>query len=299
MYRVASSFLLLALSVASAAAVDVTVCGQIVPAGQTGVLVADLDCSAMPAGANAIVLERKASLDLQGHTLIGPAWDNGAQGAAVRCLFGEPRCVETPTGLRCKGPNGACRVFSSTTTPGTITGPGAAIGSQAHLAIENLILTAAAVGAFTEFDGKLVARDVSVTGAGGYGLSSGKGITLTNVTSSGNRIGVFGYTGKSLVRGTNVIANGNTLGGIVSNGSVKLRGVTATGNGSGDPIPGGGVSAPRVTLIDATVTGNIQGGEPMDIAATRRPQLRNVVCGHSAVFPGDPATPTLGVCTDD
>jgi hypothetical protein len=50
----------------SAAAVDVTACGQTIGRREVGVLVADLDCSASPFG---VRLLRHATLDLNGHSI--------------------------------------------------------------------------------------------------------------------------------------------------------------------------------------------------------------------------------------
>src|SRR5262245_2006779 len=73
-----------------AALVPVTACGQSV-AGR-GVLVADLDCSAF--AAPAIVLEKNATLYLQGFTLL--AADGGVSCAGLRCNIVGPGTIRRP-----------------------------------------------------------------------------------------------------------------------------------------------------------------------------------------------------------
>src|SRR5262245_38459378 len=91
MGRLAPSFVLFVLAATRAAAVDVTTCGQVIPPHEAGVLVADLDCSGQPAGSDGVVLGNQSSLDLQGHSLVGPPHDMGP-GSAVRCSFGAIEC---------------------------------------------------------------------------------------------------------------------------------------------------------------------------------------------------------------
>ena len=102
--RAAYLALSLVVSFASAAsAIEVTGCGQEVPAGQVGVLTADLDCgSSATAGSYGVELEANATLDLQGHTITGSQW-------AIYC-----------------SERGTCHVTSTTDT-GTVTGAEAGI----------------------------------------------------------------------------------------------------------------------------------------------------------------------------
>jgi hypothetical protein len=59
-YFVAAMALSTIMVASPSSAVDVTVCGQEIPAGEVGVLTADLDCSGM-AGSNAVQLGVGAS----------------------------------------------------------------------------------------------------------------------------------------------------------------------------------------------------------------------------------------------
>ena len=282
----------------AAAAVDVTTCGQVIPPGETGVLLADLDCSGLPSGSDGIVLQRRSSLDLQGHTLIGPP--PGDRAAAVGCRFGEIRCREGRFGLDCRGPAGRCRVFSSAGT-GQITGSGAGIDSDHDLLLENLAISSSASGAFAYPTGKLVATNVSVTGAIGSGLSGLK-MRLSNVASNDNAaFGILLHLGVRFgdVRGSDVTVNGNGLTGIFG-GTVRITRLSATGNGFTSPnVLGGGVWG-KIRLVDSVVTGNVANGVPMDLLSGGRPRLVNTVCGHSVdIGSAENPLPSWGVCTGD
>ena len=90
--------LLCALALPAAAA-DVVVdhCGQLVEAGDTGWLLADLDCSAV--STEGVVLSDRASLHLDGFSIIGnPETSTPRQG--VRCLYGSSCSVLGPGEIR-------------------------------------------------------------------------------------------------------------------------------------------------------------------------------------------------------
>lgn len=283
-------FLLLA---APAAAFDVTTCGQIVPPGEAGVLLNDLDCSAEPAGSDGITLGRKSSLDLQGHTLVTPPHSNEAQNGGVRCAFGERKCRTNRDGItKCKYPAGTCHVFSSSGT-GSITGDSGVL-SHRHLRIENVTIDVYGTAIFAH--GNLVASGVTVDSGVGGGITANK-MTLSNVTASNtNDFGIITLLGE--VRGTNVTVTGNARGGIRA-GKVKIIGLTATGNGGASLSPvGGGVHAGHVTLTDSVVTGNTLVGAPVDIASGSLPRLLGTTCGTSRNYRSSTDEP-WGVCADD
>jgi hypothetical protein len=270
--------------------------GQIVPPGETGVLLNDLDCSGAPAGSDGVTLGRKSSLDLQGHTIIGPAWTNPAQNAAVRCRFGERECHITHGGfLNCRYPKGTCRVFSSAGTA-LLTGPTTGIHSDSSLQVENVDLRNLGSSIFLNDRGKLIATDVAIedTGSGIHAMK----MTLTNVSVSGTLdFGIYAPKAGA-VFGTNVVVNDSARGGIVA-GKVRIRNLTATGNGTGSfGADGGGVYADQIKLVDSTVTGNLELGAPADLLAARRPKLVNTVCEHS-VDTQSPTDEPWGVCAND
>ncbi len=86
-----------ALSVSPAGTLDITTCGQSVPDGDTGVLQADLDCSADPAEA-AVTLGRSSTLDMNGHAIV-------ARVVGVTCGddYGAPSCTVRGHGVAPSG----------------------------------------------------------------------------------------------------------------------------------------------------------------------------------------------------
>jgi hypothetical protein len=292
-----AAVLALAFSPSPSRAVDVTTCGQTVPADEIGVLQGDLDCSGAVAGSDGVTLSRGASLDMQGHTLVGPAWDNDAQNGAVRCRFGEVKCRVAPDGrAKCRYPSGACRVFSSVGT-GTITGGAVGVYSHKHLVLENLAIDVTNSGVFLNTGGKLTATNVAVTSnAGIYGGD----MTLTNVSVTDSAdAGIWSLLGGKL-RGSNVVVTNNARVGIAV-GKVQLSQLTATGNGgTAFGGVGGGVYAGRIALVDSNVTGNFRGSDPADLMSGSRPKLTNTACGTSVnTRASSPAEESWGVCTND
>ena len=85
-----------ALAASRAAAVDVSSCGQAVPDGETGVLQADLDCSADPA----VTLGNRSTLDMNGHAIVARhiGVSCGSDSAFARCDgAGMANCPEATT----------------------------------------------------------------------------------------------------------------------------------------------------------------------------------------------------------
>ena len=86
------------LSFAAELTVPVTACGQAIPAGTTGVLAADLDCTSYTGGDWGVVVGKRASLDLAGFTLTGGYTGVGCLG---QCPDGNGLCF-----LQCSIKNG-------------------------------------------------------------------------------------------------------------------------------------------------------------------------------------------------
>jgi hypothetical protein len=281
--RIPSLVSLVLLNTLPAAAVDVTSCGAVVPAGQIGVLMADLDCTGSPSTVPNVELQRGATLDMNGHSL--SRQDDGGEAAiAILC----------PARGRC-----------------TITGPGTIFGHVYVSSGGNQILrdiTAHDVeagilayihGAVPTRFGKLHLTNVIVSGAT-YGGVVANRIKAENLQVTGAQEG-WGIQGG--VRGTNIVASANVGGGIVGK-RIRIDGLVATNNGvPGSPL-GGGVYAPSgsVRLLNSTVTGNhFNYGEvdwPFDIIA-HRAVLTNTTCGHSVHDGKGGISGTLGVCAGD
>lgn len=276
--------------VATAEAGDIVRCGQPVERGETAVLQVDLDCTTalgtcvgdptLPCtgtsdpscpqlvdGADLsrfcehswVVLPSGATLELNGHRLIGQKADlgGGVGGhSGVTC-----------TGRRC-----------------TVNGPGQIddfLGCGVHgyytrVAVQNVTFDNNGCGIGGNAPIRLNAEDVTITGSELYGIGSAKTVRGRNVTTSGN--GADGLTAST----------------------VKIDGLTATGNGFGPSagFGGAGVWAGRMSLANATITGNNGYDQGLDVMAAKRPRFENVICGRSALFV-DHVGPPWAVCAND
>jgi hypothetical protein len=285
-----------------AAAIDITACNQGVPVGEVGVLQNDLDCSAEPSSTDGVWVERSGTLDLNGHTIIGPPlpplpFPPGESRAAVRCRLGA-RCAVVDSVIRCYPGHGHCTVTSSAGTGHVISDTG--IASERHLLISHVSVTGR--GYVVAASGTLRGTDVSVSGGGSL---AGDKCFLQDVSVDGAE--EFGMYAIRKLRGTNVTVTNCGYAGIYSR-TIRLDGLTATGNGvsSHSEFLGGGVNGGVSTVSNSTVTGNVLnyplggGTYPADFNTTRSPKLRNVTCEHSAVLDGGPLPPsTWGVCSLD
>jgi hypothetical protein len=294
MRLIARSLLLTVFACGQAAAFDITACQQVVPPRDVGVLLNDLDCSAStPPYVPAITLGRGSALDLQGHSVIGPA-----DGNVIDCEFGANRCHNTGLGQVCVPPRGSCTVSS---TGGTAQISGAiGIRSDRSLVVSDVAIVPTLGGVrIHSTRGRLTATNVTVTGGTDDGVAGGRKVLLTNVSATDTSgIGILTY--RSL-RGTDVTANDNAQGGVATLGKLEITGLTALNNGGSPPtsVIGGGVWATRVSLVDSVVTGNFYDGYPTDISAYHDLDLVNTTCGTSRDFHEDFPGPTWGVCSND
>jgi len=176
----------------------ISTCGQVVPAGGTGILTADLVC---PTSSPGVSVGRRAVLELDGHTISG-GW------ARVHC------------------PDGACRV----TGPGVLTGGGTGTGiySNGNLSATDVTAEDNAVGLYGV---QMRLQNVTATANTSHGINAFGGVKGSDVTVTDN-----GDTGLSLdFRGNVVItrltATGNGWAGVICDfGRVKLTDSTVTGN---------------------------------------------------------------------
>jgi len=269
MRSIAVALVGLVLGVTPAAAVDVTACGQIVPDGDTGTLQADLDCSADPADA-AVALGNNATLDLNGHALVG-------RHIALRC----------PADAH----QNACTIRG----PGDVSGGNYGIaGANRLITVSDLTVHDVRIGGITA-GRRLVLTNVSVLGSGIDGVDANQRLTATNVVVNDNA-----YSGiyAAQVNGTDVTANGNGYSGV---GCKKCRLLRLTANGNGTEEihvgAGGGVQGTSVRLTDSVVTGNVVDEVPVDVDTFHRPKLVNTTCDHSRRR-SEP-TESWGVCASD
>jgi hypothetical protein len=236
-----------------AAALDITTCGVTVPDGETGVLQADLDCSADPAE-NAVTLGKRSTLDMNGHAIVDR--DKGVHcGSDIRSL--------------------GCAVRGS----GDISGGNYGIGGASRtITVSDVSVHDVAIDGIVVND-RLVVTNVSVLRSGVNGITAGKRLTATNVIVSDNEYG--GLSGENLT-GTDVTANDNGYSGVTCKRCRLIR-LTANGNGTEEIQvgAGGGVQGVNVMLTDSVLTGNFVDDDLVDIDSYRRPRVVNTTCDHS------------------
>ena len=255
-------FLLVGLLPGLARAVDVANCGTTVQELDSGRLVADLDCT----GSSGIQLNDDATLDMNGHAIIGGTW-------AVYCF-------------------GDCTVVG----PGDISGATAYAlwGYRGRAAITNVHFDANPLHIDLPLH-KVVLTDVTATNGGHLGgsfaIRTGK-LFAHNVVVTGN-LGAGIITSGS-IRGNDVTVSSNGDVGISSLRSIKILRLTSTDNLGVGLYAGAGLR-----LTDSLLTGNMPLPAGADIISRRRPRLRGTTCGTSLSVAGSQLGPTWGTCTND
>ena len=248
-------------------ATDVASCGQKIGPGDTGVVAADIDCSAADGIFAAVLLGDNATLMLNGHTITG------------RTSASLPRVVGVAG-------DAARRI--------TIVGPGVIAGSSTGITGG---MTRVTVSGVTLRDneysidvalGKLLVSNVDSTSTVS-GISA-RAIRADHVTVTTNYAGncIFGKQ----ISGSDVTVSG-CHGGVDMLGSVRLTRLDARNNLTI------GVAGEHVTLVDSIVTGNIFIGQPLDILTATPPRLVSTQCGTSARVENHVIGPTWGVCAND
>jgi len=254
---------------APAASVDVTTCPVLVPAGTTGVVQSDLDCTDT-SGFAYVVLERGAVLDLNGHTLI--YHQAPAPLALVRC---ESSCTIRGPGTLGAADLGYASVVVADGSSAVIED--VAIGGMVHAVIAQ--------------QGRVKIRRSSLAGQQ-WGVAGVKKAVLEEVTVSVTDPG--GYCVGGAEPRSSIIGSDVTLAschyGIQAWRRVKITGLTAAGQ------PGIAVhSRRRLVLIDSSVTGS----GIVDLLSGRPPVLVNTACDTSGVDTDDVITQSWGVCAND
>lgn len=258
---VASLTFVLGLAAASGAwAVDITACGQEVPARQTGVLMADLNCGwPTEEPSFGVKLGNHAILDLNGHSITGPRF-------AIYCPA-------------------TCRIDG----PGTVTGAYYGIwafDTKASRADVTGVTLFANLGGIAASRGTLT--DVTATDnvlAMDVRKLRGSNLTVTGCTG-GSAYCVETKVGK--VDGFQITGNAASLAIFQITRSLTLENSTVSGN----EAPIGLLSYRRLQLENSTVTGH-----GVDLVSGTRPRVTNSTCtlssGPSIDHPG------WDVCTDD
>lgn len=263
---------LVPLLVGPAYGVDVTMCGEVVPAGEVGVLQADLTCGP------AIMVEEGATLDLNGHML------NMSSGAV---------------GVLC---GGDCVVTSSVGT-GTIVGPdpGGESCGQLCCGILGYRTTRASNLTISAFSSGILSRRLEaahVSASNNLRGLEARSALLDNVTANDNsEVGVITEDSPSLIRMTDSTVSGNggagiTIGG-TRGGRLNAVGVTITNNGCVGVVAR---ERKHVRLADSQVTGHA-----IDLETAKRPQVSDTACGTSSHLTGGGCAVNgpWGVCAND
>lgn len=256
-----------------AATVDVVSCMTIVPPYTTGIVQADLQC----AGMFVAELETGATLDLNGHTIVGG-------------------------------------VGSLAATKFEVVGPGTIVGSitlndvTRKLTVRDLDIVADGWGIFAGVDHRVTvaASHVSITGASIAAIEALK-VRLSDVRLDDNPLDNPTFSRGSAVfasriKGNGVSASRNGIPGLpcpacaalYAFNVAKLLDLTAVDNA------GYGVFAvTQLRLKDSTVTGNDGAGLGVDVAAGGGLITVNTTCGLSGSSE-PPYTPGYwGVCSGD
>jgi hypothetical protein len=315
-----SLFLLLA-SARATHALDITTCGQTVPAGEIGNMLNDLDC---PLGASgvcaedpsqscvysvagcettpsrvcvrvgAVVLENGARLLMDGHKIRGGDYAVECVGRTCGIAGGAGQGVLESAGALCSGgiwgsaggaPSGVRMVLSDL----HVAGGGCTIvrNSPGQIFATNLTIDNASWGIVAR---RLQGSNIVVNNSAGHGIHVPGLVKVDGLTANGN--GGYGIIADKL-RGSNIQANGNTQHGIA--GDLRATTVEASSNGAG------GIRSPRTSRLNGlTAVGNggigvetIQGGLRLenatvtgnvgsDLSTHRRPSFRGTVtCGTS------------------
>jgi len=225
-------------------ALDISSCDQSVAANDTGVLQADLTCSAQ----TGVTLGQGATLQMNGHSITGDLNTLGYVGAY--CSGG--RC-------RIEGP-GEFSLFAVALTMGRGT------MELSDLDLHDNV-DAAVVGTF-----RVVANNVTCHDNAQCLVA--RSLRATGFTATGHSSAAI-TVGKS-IRGSDLNVSNNAREGIVT-GRFSVVDLTATGNGYAALVANAGG-----TLTDSTLTGNgtLVGGT--DLATEGRPRLVNTTCGHSS-----------------
>ena len=219
------------LAPSAAAAIDIVACRQVVPAGQVGRLLRDLDCraqSSFPFSAEGVRLEGGATLDLNGFAIRGDG-----SGVGVMCAPGRRRAP-----CRVKGPGeisgfwagvngGGCRlVMKRVLVRGNTNGVYAPLDCDLrgdHLDVEDNLGDGIWVA-------RLRGRTLAVRGNGGRGVVTSRiaarGLAATDNALEGVRQsttrGRFGRLVDSTVIGNDAAGAGLD---IAAAGRLRLRGV--------------------------------------------------------------------------
>jgi hypothetical protein len=213
------------------AAVDVTECGQVIPAGEVAVLRRNLDCTSRPTwpfSALGVYLAQNTTLEMNGFTITG----NGT-GSGIYC-HGSRRCtIEGPgeirefeVGVNC----GGCRLIVRDiafrdNADGILIPKSGILEAERVVASDN-----SRIGIWAH---RIRAIDVEAERNGSAGIAGNASLRLRRVTVRDNAydgVRCLGFVcGRARIIDSTVTGNGQAASGyydVASTGPVRLRDVT-------------------------------------------------------------------------
>lgn len=267
MHSIRLALAALLLLPAAARAIDITSCDSTVPAGEVGVLQADVSCAGAFVG---VRLDNGAQLQLNGHSLSGTLGGASNEAALVQC--GGKRCAVTGPG-ELFGSNGAAIGLAN----GRLVVSG---GVSIHDCRRGIRGTPS-----DSFNSKVLLTDVTIDGIAEEGVWADV-IKATGVSVTDARLGIAGHS----LKATSVSLANNATSGWLGD-KVAARGLVANGNGDC------GVRSIRAKLVDSDVTGNDGLNVGGDVCTVRRPRVVNTTCGKSVAL--GQAVSDWDVCSGD
>lgn len=295
-------------------AADITACGQLVSAGEIGVLQADLACTSpilgcyrcpnggcFPTGVACTVDADCAPPDGRCSELPGVAIESGG----TLDMNGHAIVAPTLVAVNCRS-KGRCTVTSSTGRGDVSSSLFGILMRAGKLTVSHVDVHDNSAGIFSPLLAtKMTLTDVTADNNVYVGIR-GDTVRATDVTANGN--GLHGIEANGKLTGTNVVTNDNAGIGTFAGKGARLTGFTSTGNGTGGGLHSGAgliVAASGPHLTNATVTGNAyndgSGLRPLDLISPRNPKLATTTCDHSVSFDRKTGVlgATWGVCAGD
>jgi hypothetical protein len=265
---------------------DISRCGQMLPRGEVGTLQADLDCPGTLGSCvldDAIPCTSSADCPPEDPPFNQCAFDSPLlQDGSTLLLNGHSITSHAPNPIQRWG------VLTGSVTiqgPGEISAPGgvAIVFGGDHLRISDVTVRDSRAGITANFGGLIRATNLTVIDNEAIGISNSRRVSGTNIVTSNN--------------GFNTGFPPGTPGVGVGIGAVRVivDGLTAENNGEA------GVFAKSVKLENSVLSGNDGYAQAIDVAAMRRPRLRNTTCGKSGqVTQGSlQLVGSWGVCSGD
>jgi hypothetical protein len=256
---------------------DVTACGQTVPAGNRAVLQTDRVCSDGDPAFNAgVTIERAGRLDLNGHSIT--MVDDGGNLAGVACTS-------------------SCRVHNDSLNPARISGganpPVRTVGVVGYAPrITNVEIEGFDNGVQGH---RVTTSNVVISDCQRAGIEADRA-TIIDTQISGCAGGVVVDL---KAKGKDSIISANDSVGIEAGQMLNGSGLVITNNGSVgvDAIAGRNNHPGKIKLRSSQVTGH-----GVDLQSSRRPILRDTTCDTSERF--DPETfqstgTSWGACAND